>query len=377
MKIADVVKNSIWHDPRVRKQIISYVAHGYDVAGIGVFDNRYNELELSKLGCHNLINKQEVKNGKTIFGKVLREIKTNKKIMRSIINYNPDVIHANDLNALIPAFKAYKKIIKKKKVLLIYDSHEIFLENPWINRNKIKKMVWGFHERRIIGKADIFVCVSNAAKLYFESKYRIKKIIVVTNSVMKSSILHPKMFVKDQDILIQGQFYPGRGYFEIIDAASRSSDSNITFTLRGYGQLEKQLKNKAEELGLKNLFFATPVKTSELIKSASQSSIGVAITQKISKNFIYSVSNKIFEYAAAGLPVIMSDIPEHKYLNDIYNFGVIINQDDGNSILKAISTILKSKEQYEMFSKNAIKMAQQTCWETEFNKLIKEIEYEN
>lgn len=377
MRIADVVKNSIWHDPRVRKQIISYVSHGYDVAGVGVFDSRYNELELSKLGCESLIDKKEVKNGKTIIGKIIREIRTNRIITSSIINFNPDIIHANDLNALIPAFKAYKKISKKKKVLLIYDSHEIFLENPWINNNKIKKMIWGFHERRIVKKADIFVCVSNAAKLYFEKKYKIKKIIVITNSVMESSILYPKLFSNHVDILNQGQFYTGRGYFEMIDAASKSSDSNITFTLRGFGRLEPQLKNRAKELGLKNLIFAAPVQTTELIESASKSSIGVAITQKISKNFIYSVSNKIFEYAAAGLPVIMSDIPEHKYLNDIYNFGVIIPRDDGDSILNAAKIILKSKEKYELFSKNAIKMAQNTCWEVEFDKLLKEIEYEN
>lgn len=377
MRIADVVKNSIWHDPRVRKQIISYVSHGYDVGGVGVFDDRYNEENVLKLGCKNLINKQKINNGKTIIGKILREIKTNKAIQKSIINYNPDVIHANDLNALIPAFRAYKKLRKRKKVLLIYDSHEIFLENPWINKNKIKKFIWGFYEKFIVTKVDIFICVSNSAKLYFTTKYKIKKLLVITNSVMQSSILSPKKYSDKIDVLNQGQFYVGRGYFEMIDAASKCIDSNISFTLRGFGDLEEQLKSKAKALGLKNFLFATPVKTGQLIEYAAESNIGVAITQKISKNFIYSVSNKLFEYAAAGLPVIMSNIPEHKYLNDIYNFGVIIDKDDGESILKAIKIILENKQTYELFSKNAIKMAYKTCWEVEFDKLLKEIENEN
>lgn len=377
MKIADVVKNSVWHDARVRKQILSYVSQGYEVAGVGVFDNRYSAAEISKLGCANLVSKQAVKNGKTIFGKILRELKTNKTIFHSIVDFEPDVIHANDLNALIPAYKAYKKIKKAKKVFLIYDSHEIFLENPWINKNKIIKFIWSFYEKRLIDKADAFVCVSHAAKEYFEKKYHLNNILVVTNSVMRASILQPKAFSEKTDVLNQGQFYEGRGYFAVLDAASKSHNQNVIFTLRGFGPLENQLKAKAAELKLENLVFSAPVKTSELIAMASNSSIGLAITQKISENFIYSVSNKIFEYAAAGLPVIMSDIPEHRYLNDMYHFGVIITKDDGDSILKAVNIISSDKERYEMFSKNAIKMAQETCWEKEFDKILKVIQNEN
>lgn len=373
MKIADIVKNSIWYDPRVRKQILIYLKHGYNVAGVGVFDDRYDDKEILKLGCLNFFAKKQ-KNGKYIFSKILREARTNKDIYKYIIKFNPDAIHANDLNALIPAYRAYRKLKRNKRVILIYDSHEIFLENPWIVKRRIIKFIWSIFENYIIHKVDIFVCVSNSAKYYFQNKYHLKDILVITNSVMKQSILHSKNMDKTIDILNQGQFYAGRGYDTLLDAAAMSKKDSYTFTLRGYGSLEPQLRQKTAELKLNNVCFANPVKTSELINSASKSSIGIAITNKISKNFIYSVSNKIFEYAAAGLPVIMSDIPEHNYLNDKYHFGVIIKHDDAESILKAIEYITKSNKQYNYFSKNSIKMARETSFEKEFDKLIKEIE---
>lgn len=368
MKICVVVKNSIWFDPRVRKQIIEYKRSGFEVCGIGVKDNRYDEIQLEKLHNQITLVNLSLKRKRfqpAVFFQIIREISGNKQITRELIKYKPDVIHANDLNALIPCSKAAKKLNCK----LIYDSHEIFLENPWINRSFLKKTVWGYFERKIINKANLVISVSNSAAAYLEKKYEIKNIIVVTNSVSRSLVVAKKEKSPNFEVLNHGQFYEGRGYDIMIKSAYLMDNKNIKFVIRGLGPLENELKLEAKRLKTNNLRFDPPVPVQDLISEASKSWVALAITENISQNFLLSVSNKLFEYAAAGLPVIMSDIPEHKILNEKYNFGLIIVDNHPQTINDAINVLYNNNLLYEELSQNAILMSLDSCWENEFSKI--------
>ena len=48
MKVCDVVLNSIWYDPRVRKQIIEYKNQGVEVSCVGYRCNRFDEEQIKR-----------------------------------------------------------------------------------------------------------------------------------------------------------------------------------------------------------------------------------------------------------------------------------------------------------------------------------------
>ena len=174
MKICDCVKDAIWYDPRVRKQIDEYVRTGHEVYAVGVCDPRYDQIEVGKIPCKVLLAGIDEKLYKrpNLLQKIYREMKTNLDMYQLIISTKPDVIHANDLNALIPAYYASKKL----KCGIIYDTHEIFLENPWVARNIISKSIWGFFEKHLIKRVNMVVSVSHAAAEYLKEKYSLKNI---------------------------------------------------------------------------------------------------------------------------------------------------------------------------------------------------------
>lgn len=371
MIVCDVVKNSIWYDPRVKKQIQSYIENNCELFCVGLKDIRYNEDEVKKIPCNVKIvdiDHKYYSEKRNVFTKVIRELKINKRTIKAIVGIKPEVIHANDLDSLIPAYKAAKKL----KCKLIYDTHEIFLENPWIAGNKLVKFVWGFYEKRLITKVDAVVCVSYAAAEYFAKKYKIPKPLVVTNCISSDKQIkkYPEKAYPKQ-ILNHGQFYGGRGYDIMIEAAPRLKQySDLQLVLRGFGALEQQLKDRVKELNAENVCFAPPVKVEELIPCASLAYIGLAITEPISINFELSVSNKIFEYAAAGLPVIMSDIPEHRYLNEKYKFGIIMPSNTAEALAQSIEKFNSDEEFYDACRDNAVRMSTQINWESNFSKLL-------
>ena len=370
MRVCDVVLNSVWFDPRVRKQIKEYINNGFDVCCVGLKCRRYNEENVKKIPCPvKLADYGEKYAGKlnSVFKKLKRLKITNQKVTQAIIEFHPDVIHANDLDALIPAYKAAKKL----KCRIIYDSHEINTENYTSRKQRLWYFFLRMKEKSLCRKVDKMVCVSNAAAEYFMNEYGIDKPMVVTHGALRDEIIE-KSGEKNPgfEILNHGQFYAGRGYDIMIEAAALLKDyPDIHMALRGFGVLEEQLKSRAQELGLDNVIFYPGVKIEELIPEASRSMVGLAITVPICLNFKLSVSNKLFEYAAAGLPVIMSDIPEHRYLNDKYHFGIILKENTPEELKNAAVKLYEDKELYKKCQENAQRLSREMNWENEFSKL--------
>lgn len=368
MKVCDVVLDSVWYDPRVRKQIVEYMNNGIQVVCIGVRDNRYDEEKISSMPCPVQIVEIDKKYTDKRLSKVellLRDFHRVKRMREAIIAQKPDVIHTNDLNTLTASFQAAKKLGCK----LVYDSHEICVENN--NMRGVYKKLNALCENAFIRRVDKMVCVSHAAADYFSEKYDIEKPMVITNCSLKKEQVKASEKADGFQVLNHGQYYAGRGYDVIVDAAPLLKGyPEIKIALRGFGSMEEELREKAKKDGSENVIFYPPVNVNELIPEASKAMVGVAITECTCINFKLSVSNKLFEYASAGLPVIMSDIPEHRYLNEKYGIGIILEKDTPECFAEAVKKLYEDKEFYNTCAENAQKMSDEVNWETEFSRLI-------
>ncbi len=370
MRICDVVLNSIWFDPRVRKQIIEYNEPGNQLLCVGLKCFKYDEEKVSQIPCEAYFA-EIPQNYAGRLGSVLKKLKRKRiiedQVTEKIINFKPDIIHANDLDALIPSYRAAKKL----KCKLIYDSHEVYTENNHIASKKLYSFYLKLIEKHIVKRVDKMICVSNAAAEYFSKIYKIEKPTVVTNCCLKKEMVEVTKKNVGFEILNHGQFYDGRGYDVMLESAPLLKEiPEIKLAIRGFGYLEESLRKRAEELNAENFIFYPPVTVDKLIESASHSMVGVAITEPICLNFKLSVSNKIFEYAAAGLPVIMSDIPEHRYLNEKYNFGIILKENTPEFFAEAVKKLYSDKDFYNECAKNARLLSDEVNWENEFGKLI-------
>ena len=373
MKVCDVVLNSIWYDPRVRKQIVEYQANGIEVCAVGMKCARYDEEKIKTVPCKaNIVCIDAAYDGQQLG--ILRKIKREKLrfagVRDAIIAAHPDVIHANDLNALLPAYAAKKKLGCK----LVYDSHEINTENYAGGGKSTFAKLMGKVEKYLVRRVDKMVCVSHAAADYFAAAYGIEKPMVVTNCALKKEQVDLAAVQKHEgfEVLNHGQFYEGRGYELMTDACPLLADMpDVVLAVRGFGRLEQKLHEAADKLPNKAQFrFYPPVLVQDLISEAAKSMVGVAITLPVCLNFKLSVSNKIFEYAAAGLPVFMSDIPEHRYLIEAYGIGIILEENTPACFANAVKKLYTDRDFYNTCAAGALRMSKEVNWENEFSKLI-------
>lgn len=369
MKISIIVSNSLKKDPRVIKQIKVAIGAGHEVQFVGYRDAFYDREFLDALGCRwDIVDLGEEYLGKlnSIGKKLKRRTEMPKRAQKLIEDFSPDVIHANDFDMLIPAYRAAKKC----KAALVYDSHEVFAENIGIAEHKLVKNAIIFMERRLVKKVDQMICVSNAAADYFAQKYKIPRPTVITNCPMKSALPLRDKAEDAFEVVYQGLMVAGRGYEEFVQSAKHLPEG-VRLILRGYGTLEPRLRDMIRQEKLEErVHFAAPVEVSELIAAASSSHVGIVVTRPVNLNFRLSISNKVFEYAAAGLPVILSDVPEHRYLNETYHFGLVLERVSPECIAEAIVYLRNNPEAYEKMSENASKMFHELNWEQESRKLL-------
>jgi glycosyltransferase involved in cell wall biosynthesis len=205
---------------------------------------------------------------------------------------------------------------------------------------------------------------------YFMKTYSIAKPLVVTNcpySLTKTKLKTNNSF----DVLYHGIYSPGRGIEELIASAPYLNNRFRIILRISYFGNKKYIEGLIEKQEAKSLvIIKPPVAMSRVVDEASSSHIGVVFTLPTNTNHVHTVSNKIFDYINAGLPVLMSDAKEHEYLNNKYNFGIVIKNLTPANIAQEILALSQNRQLFEKLSLNCKRAAKDLNWKSESKKLL-------
>ncbi|MGW6301714.1 glycosyltransferase [Peribacillus butanolivorans] len=364
-KICLLVSSNVIDDPRVRKSAKLAAQNDFDVTAIGRYDinkeQTYSTFDEFKISTIKIFKK-----GNGVISRIWERFLFSLHMYKECVKVKPDVIHANDFDTLPFGYLAAKRVNAK----LIYDAHEIFTENGMVVRYPFFKKFAQVLEKKLIKQSDQFISVSHSSAEQYAKMYNIPKPNVITNCPFRLEII-PVEKSKTFEVLCHGQFVADRGYEELIISQTLLPIEKVKIKLRGFGEYKQFLLQIAEENEVDKHIFAESVSVTEVVSKAAKSHVGVVLTKPISLNYKLTVSNKLFEYINAGLPVIMSNVDEHRYLNELYNFGLIIDEVNPNEIKKAILRLYEDEELYNTLKTNAIKASKSLNWEVEGEKLIK------
>lgn len=101
----------------------------------------------------------------------------------------------------------------------------------------------------------------------------------------------------------------------------------------------------------------------------SQSLAGIVPLQPI-ENYDVAIATKLFEYAHAGLPMILSSTSKHRSLNSEYGFGLIVDFDDDRGLADAMRRLHVDRSLAEELGRNAVEFAKAYSWEDEVLPLL-------
>src|SRR5207253_10288792 len=111
------------------------------------------------------------------------------------------------------------------------------------------------------------------------------------------------------------------------------------------------------------------VPLSELLANTAEADVGVTLLQDTCENHRLALPNKLFEYIAAGVPVVASALPESERLIDSYGVGWCVTPEDPAALASALRRALSARGDEALQAKIAL-AAQELRWPREQERLI-------
>ncbi len=350
-KVILLATSDLVADQRVHRTALSLHNAGYEVVAVG----RHFSFTLKDLSSPFRIKHLRIPISKGFFFYAL----FNLSVFFYLIFCKFDVIQANDLDTLLAARLAGK--LKGKPI--VYDSHELFTEVPeLINRPRVRRF-WGWLEKHLVKGLKYCSAVSDGVANELKNRYEVH-FRVIRNLPLAKSV--DNNYQSDRrTIIYQGALNLGRGIERLIAAMQFIHDTKLL--IAGMGDIEDVLKNITYKLGLENkVSFLGRVPHQNLHDITSKATIGVSLEEDMGLNYRFALPNKLFDYIQAGLPVLVSNLPEMKRIVEKFNIGTTISSDcNAYALAEKLNDILDNTRQLNIWHENSLKAAKELVWESE------------
>jgi glycosyltransferase involved in cell wall biosynthesis len=303
---------------------------------------------------------------KSLFAQIFKYLEFAFRVFFFYKKKNINILNIHTL-ALLPLGYLLKLIYGAK---LIYDTHE--LETETNNLKGLRKQFSKWLEYLLIKKVDhVFVASENIADWY-ERTYNITRPTVLLNvpraaHVKKTNYFKDTFHLRDDQIIIlyQGLLADGRGVDILLEAFKKSTNDKIVIVFLGYSKFEKEIQSTSKSFN--NIFFHKAVPSSELLNYTASADVGVALIQNTCLSYNFCMPNKLFEYAMADLPVIVSNVQEMSAFVKKYQMGIVMEDNTITSFNKAIERLLSMN--LAVLKQNAKKAALDNSWEHQEKKM--------
>lgn len=268
---------------------------------------------------------------------------------RLIRKERPDVIYCHDYYSAILAFLL---IITRYSGKIIYDAHELIIPENNHKNNRLKFFYW--FEKRIVKQTSLLICASEKRGEIMYEHYGLDKKPFVVPNISQLQINDENNDVKNILASLRGFFgFPGstivyagvvtssRRINKLLDASIALSDK-CKLLIIGNGDALQSLKDKAAKHSELKSAFTGAVPYNCLGSLLSRCDVGFLYYPSDTLNNKYCASNKIYEYASVGLPILSNDNPTIE--EELKNGHIGIATDN---LEQGLRELLHSKDLYK------------------------------
>lgn len=284
---------------------------------------------------------------------------------------------ANDLDTLPPNYITSKL----KGSILIYDTHEFFTETAELYNRGFVKRIWIGIEDFFFPRVKYIYTVNNSVADLYKQKYNKDLLVVrnlpllqpttaVENTIPASSFSFP---ADKKILLLQGNgINENRGAEEFVLAAKLINNTFI-LVIAGNGLIIERLKTMVAANNLHQKVFFTGVLPFQQLQFLTRLAYcGFSLDKPLNINQQVSLPNKLFDYLASDVPVIVSNIKEVAKIVEQYQTGIVIEDVTPEKIAAAVHTLDADENRYLQYKANTRSTIAELNWNKE-KKIIEDL----
>lgn len=278
------------------------------------------------------------------------------------------VVVAHDL----PMLPVATRVAAATGAKVVYDSHELFSEQEFGEREKRR---WRSIETAHIGAASTVITVNQSIAAELQQRYALPAVHVILNAerplaerAATGHALRRRLSLGDDAVvgLFQGGLSGGRNLDTLVEAMRHVSDPKFHLVFLGDGQMALPLSRRAEALGLSNrIHFLAAVPQAELLDVTTSADFGIIPYQPNCLNTRYCTPNKLFEFIAAGVPMVASDLPELRRFVGGNDIGLVADLSSAQGTGAALSAMAADAALRQKFRANIAVARTSISWDVE------------
>jgi glycosyltransferase involved in cell wall biosynthesis len=217
--------------------------------------------------------------------------------------------------------------------------------------------------------------VNNSIAHEYEKKYN-KKLRVLRNVPSALQLAHesnvtlPSFLESKPYAILQGAgINVDRGAEELVEAMI--SVENLNLLIVGSGDVLPKLKQMVLSNGLQDkVFFIGKLPYLQLMQYTRGAAFGITLDKDTNLNYRFSLPNKIFDYAAAGIPVLASSLVETRRIMEQYSIGLLVESHEPLHIAQRMFEMVQNPDLVKQWKQNALKLSKENNWELEVQELV-------
>lgn len=358
MKAAIAVISDLSTDMRVRKLALLMAEEGLDVTVVG----RASPSPLPDAMPGITLERIRIpfRKGPAMY------LMFNFRLFLRLLSGRFGILVASDLDTLVPCY-LISRLFRKK---LIYDSHEYFTGQYGLRERRFKHFAWKYAERKTVPKIRFVITVSDSIAALYREEYGVDP-VVVRNAAPSVKHLVPRERSelgagKDELLVIlQGAgINGGRGAGELISAVPMTT--GVKIVIIGSGDIIDSLRKKVLESEARNrIIFLPRMQWEEMMRYTMCCDAGMSLDTDTCINQRFSLPNKMFDYLAAGLPVVVSPLPEVSALVSRYGCGIVLSEVSPEAIAEKLQQLADDRDLLLQLRTGADRARSELNWEKE------------
>lgn len=264
------------------------------------------------------------------------------------------------------AFNLFPKILERSdKVVIDIFETELFytlLENLSLPQGLLKT-VDRLSYRRFFDSPNLsFFCLTRAMKrcLTRDLGFPADKVIVMYDTIDPNIYRAPQTFedkMRHPKIIFMGDIYARDGVDVAVQALAvvKKKIPDIRLVITGKGPALPDVLRLGKRLGVsRNLEFTGWMEFGDLMHLLEGVLIGlVPFTDNLANRIV--IPRKAFEYMAAGVPVVASNLEAMRELIDDRNNGLLVSPDAPDELAQRILDLMETRQFYDSIQLNATK----------------------
>ncbi len=299
----------------------------------------------------------------------------------------PDVIIASSVHPL--TLVAGIKIAKKFGVPCICEIRDLWPESivayGLLKRNSMIAKLLYQGEKWIYKKANSIVMTWEGGSQYiidqgWDKQIDLNKVKYISNGVAIDSFDKNSKEYELHDIDLEDKSYKNLVYAGsirkvnniglLLDAAKliQEKDQEVRFLIYGSGEEKETLENRCKSENIDNVIFKGRVEKKLIPSILKESYANILHNRSTSLDKYGQSQNKLFEYLAAGRPIIQTYTTEYSII-ERYQCGICASEQSPEEVAKTILQTCSDEEKAKQMGQNARKAA----YEFDFKKLTDEL----